>query len=276
MVYRMNSHNSIENIKQPVFGFTVLGSGSKGNACVIHCPQGKILLDAGFSAKELKSRLDNSRIDSRSIRAILVTHEHEDHVRGVRVFADSMGIPLYVTPETCRVMASKKQMPEKRVLITAGCRFDLCGITVEPFSVCHDVVDAVAYTFRCGQKKLGYATDLGIVNTLVHNKLQGCDALVIESNYDPECLRNSARPLHIKRRIMSRHGHLSNHDCMAALENLLRENTQHLVFAHLSSECNAPDIVMQMAENCLRNMNRTDVDFCVAEQGCPLNTCWLT
>ena len=110
MVYRMNSHNSIENIKQPVFGFTVLGSGSKGNACVIHCPQGKILLDAGFSAKELKSRLDNSRIDSRSIRAILVTHEHEDHVRGVRVFADSMGIPLYVTPETCRVMASKKQM----------------------------------------------------------------------------------------------------------------------------------------------------------------------
>ena len=261
--------------KHPVFGFTILGSGSRGNAAVIHCPQGKLLLDAGFTAKVLKNRMQECGVDPGEIRAVLVTHEHEDHIKGCRVFANSIGVPLYVTPETCRVMRSRQQVPDRTVLITPGCRFDLCGVTVEPFSICHDVVDAVAYTFRCGTYKLGYATDLGVMNLLAKTKLRGCDALVIESNYDPESLRNSGRPIQVKRRIMGHHGHLSNADCMAALGELVQKNTRKVIFAHLSSECNRPDLVLHMARHCFEELKRADVEYCVADQANPLKTCWI-
>ena len=257
------------------FGFTILGSGSRGNATVIHTAAGNLLLDAGFSAKEICTRMEKRAIDPASIRALLITHEHEDHIRGCRVFADKFGIPAYETPETARVITYKKMNAANVVLIQPGNKFELCGLTVEPFSVSHDVVDAVAYTFCRNGIKLGYATDLGCTNLLVMNKLRNCKALVLESNYEPEYLRRSAIPLQTKRRIMSRHGHLSNQDAMAALEDLLNEQTEHLVFAHLSSECNCPDLVRKMAEECLCCLNRNDIRIAVAAQDEPLETCWL-
>lgn len=257
------------------FGFTILGSGSKGNATVIHTGGGNLLLDAGFSAKELSGRMEKTGIDPASIRALLITHEHEDHIRGCRVFADRLSIPVYETAETARAISHKKMNAANVVLIQPGNKFELCGLTVEPFSVSHDVVDAVAYTFSCNGMKLGYATDLGCTNLLVLNKLRNCHALVLESNYEPEYLRRSARPLQTKRRIMSRHGHLSNQDAMAALGDLLSERTRQLVFAHLSNECNCPDLVREMARESLNNLNRKDIGVAVASQDEPLETFWL-
>jgi len=189
-------------------GFTILGSGSGGNATVIHCCGGNLLLDAGFSAKELCSRMEKRGIDPASIAAILVTHEHGDHILGCRVFADKYGIPVYETPETARVITHDKKNAENVVLITPGHSFELCGITVDPFSVSHDVVDPVAYVFRTKSGvKLGYATDLGYASLLVMTKLKSCNAIVLESNYEPRLLKASGRPLQTKRRIMSRIGH---------------------------------------------------------------------
>ncbi len=264
-----------DQTEKRLFGFTILGSGSGGNATVIHCPDGNLLLDAGFSAKELTVRMELRRIAPDSIRAILITHEHLDHIKGCRVFADKYGIPVYETPDTARAITSMKKNAEKVVLISPGQKFDLCGLTVEPFSVSHDVADAVAYTFRADGTKLGYATDLGCTNLLVMTKLQDCDALVLEANYEPEYLKASGRPLHLKRRIMGRHGHLSNQDAMSALESLLGRNTKHLIFAHLSRECNCPDLVAGMARETLDRLCRSDVAFSVAMQEEPLETCWL-
>ncbi len=257
-----------------MLGFTILGSGSGGNATVIHCPEGNILLDAGFSAKELTVRMTCRGIDPATIRALLITHGHGDHIRGCRVFADRYGIPAYETPDTARLISAEKKNAEKVVLISPGQKFELCGITVEPFTVSHDV-DAVAYTFRCGDLKLGYATDLGYTNLLVMTKLHGCDALVLEANYEPEYLKKSDRPLNTKRRIMSRIGHLSNQDAMSALTELLCEKTKRLILAHISRECNDSELVMNMARETLAGLCRQDVELAVARQEEPLETCWL-
>ncbi len=257
------------------FGFTILGSGSKGNSAVIHGPQGNLLLDAGFSAKEICRRMEQRAIDPASIRALLITHEHSDHIQGCRTFADKFGIPVYATPDTFRAMQARKNGAADPVLITSGNAFELCGITVEPFTISHDVVDAVAYIFRAGSLKLGYATDLGCINHLAVNKLRDCNALVLEANYEPEYLRNSPRPLQLKRRIMSRHGHLSNQDAMATLSDILSERTRRLVFAHLSHECNCPDLVARMAAESLKDLNRTDISVDIASQEEPLQTYWI-
>ncbi|MBR2000204.1 MAG: MBL fold metallo-hydrolase, partial [Lentisphaeria bacterium] len=167
------------------FGFTILGSGSRGNATVIHTAAGNLLLDAGFSAKELCTRMEKRAIDPASIQALLITHEHEDHIRGCRVFADKFSLPVYETAETARAITHKKMNASNVVLIQPGNKFELCGLTIEPFSVSHDVVDAVAYTFCRNGLKLGYATDLGCTNLLVMNTLRNCKALVLEPDYEP-------------------------------------------------------------------------------------------
>ena len=148
------------------FGFTVLGSGSKGNAAVIHGPEGSLLLDAGFSARELETRMENSGIEPGSIRGILITHGHSDHVKGCRTFADRHHIQAFLTAPTLKDADRNHFLPEKKTVIAPGTAFELCGITVEPFTLPHDAVDTVGYTFRAGCGKIGVATDLGHLNIL--------------------------------------------------------------------------------------------------------------
>ena len=256
-------------------GCTILGSGSKGNATVIHGPEGNLLLDAGFSAKELLCRLERVRVDPCSLRAILITHDHSDHTSACRVVADRLGIPACFIPETYSALAKcVGKVPRNRILITPGSPLDLCGIHIEPFSVSHDT-PAVAFTFSACERKIGFATDLGFVSNLVKTKLSGCDLLVLESNYDPARLRASARPITLKRRIAGRQGHLGNPDAMDALAELLSPNTRRLVFAHLSQECNDPSLVASLAESRLAELHRRDVSFRIASQFEPLETFWL-
>ena len=257
------------------FGCTILGSGSKGNATVIHGPQGNLLLDAGFSAKELMCRLERVHVDPCSLRAILITHDHSDRTSACRIVSDRLGIPAYFIPETfCELSKCANKVPEHKILITPGSPLDLCGIHVEPFSVSHDT-PAVAYTFSVHTHKIGFATDLGFVSNLAKAKLSGCDLLVLETNYDPGKLRASARPITLKRRIAGKQGHLGNPDAMDALAELLSPNTRSLVFAHLSQECNDPGLVAELAESRLAELQRQDVSFRIASQFEPLETFWL-
>lgn len=257
------------------FGFTILGSGSSGNATVIHGPDGDLLLDAGFSRKELERRMAMRDIDPAGIKAVLLTHEHIDHVQGCRVFADHYDCPVYLTAGTESKLPCKNCSPANKVLIESGAVFELCGVRIEAFSIPHDVEEAVAYTFHCGNKKLGYATDLGMAGMMIINRLQACNALVLESNYEPSLLMASGRPMPLKRRIMSRHGHLSNSAALDAAGQLLHETMSHLVFAHLSTECNdAEKVYSDLCEFLLAN-NRQDICPCVARQDEPLDTVWL-
>jgi phosphoribosyl 1,2-cyclic phosphodiesterase len=258
-----------------VFGCTILGSGSKGNASVIHGPEGNLLLDAGFSAKELMRRLKRVGVDPCSLRAILITHDHSDHTDACRIVSDRLGIPAYFIPETyCELSKCANKVPKRKILITPGSPLDLCGIHVEPFSVSHDT-PAIAFTFTFGACKIGFATDLGFISNLAKARLSGCDLLVLESNYDPARLRASNRPLKVVRRIAGKQGHLGNPDAMEALGTLLSPNTRNLVFAHLSQECNDPALVAELAESRLAELRRQDVSFRIASQSEPLETFWL-
>ena len=257
------------------FGITVLGSGSKGNAAVIHGPDGALLLDAGFSARELESRMEQREIEPDDIQGVLITHGHSDHVKGCRVFADRHSIPAYLTAPTLKEGSRNHFLPEKKTVIAPGTPFALCGITVEPFTLPHDAVDTIGYTFRAGRKKIGVATDLGHLNLLARQKLRGCTVLMLEANHEPELLRNSSRPIQLKRRILSRHGHLSNEDSLAALEELLTDDSVSLILAHLSEECNRRELLSDMAEQTLKNLGRADILLSIACQDTPLDTFWL-
>lgn len=256
------------------FGFTVLGSGSQGNATVIHSPEGMLLLDAGFSAREIQRRMALRNIDPHGIRAMLLTHAHSDHICGCRVFADRFGIPVYMTASVFRELDKNDALPKQVTVIEPGSAFELCGVTVDPFPVTHDV-EAVAYIFLHGGSRIGYATDLGSVTMPIVAKLHGCDAVVLESNYDTGTLVASGRPERVKRRILSRQGHLSNDSALEALEQILTARTKQVVFAHLSRECNDFDMVEQGLRLALKRMSRPDV-FCeVARQDMPLETLWI-
>ena len=262
-------------MKRHLFGITNLGSGSSGNATVIHTPEGALLVDAGFSCRELLSRLASISVAPESVKAILITHEHSDHTKGCRVFSDTYGIPCCSTSITCRALADANRIGEKKILFSPGTPFPLAGITVEPFAIPHDARDTVAFNFLCNGCKISIATDLGHVNNLTVNKLSDCDALLLESNHDLKMLANSSRPLHLKRRIMSRHGHLTNEDAMRSLDHLLCEKTRYLLFGHLSSECNDPNLVEAMAEERLDFLRRRDVEFRIASQAEPAETFWV-
>jgi phosphoribosyl 1,2-cyclic phosphodiesterase len=272
MILSGQAENITENES---FGFTILGSGSSGNATVIHGPNGNLLLDAGFSRKELERRMSMRDIDPSGIKAVLLTHEHSDHVQGCRVFADYYDCPVYLTAGTESKLPCKNCSPANKILIESGAVFELCGIRVEAFSIPHDVEEAVAYTFHCGNKKLGYATDLGMAGMMTINRLQACNALVLESNYEPSLLMASGRPMPLKRRIMSRHGHLSNSAALEAAGRLLHDAMSHLIFAHLSTECNDADKVYADLCGFLQANNRPDIWPCVARQDEPLDTVWL-
>lgn len=257
------------------FGITVLGSGSSGNASVIHGPEGCLLLDAGFSAKELERRLGLCGVEPSSIRGILITHGHSDHTAGCRVFGDRYKIGGYFTAPTLQEGKRSRFLPEKQFVISPGNAFELCGMRIEPFTLPHDAVDTVGYTFHACGHKIGVATDLGHLNMLSSAKLKGCSVLMLESNHEPGMVHACGRPVQTKRRILGRHGHLSNADAMEALGLLLTQESKRVILAHLSSECNDRDLVRTSAEETLHGLGRDDVFLNIAHQDTVLESCFL-
>lgn len=262
------------SVQFPRFGCTILGSGSSGNASVIHGPEGNLLLDAGFSGIEIRRRLEKVCIDPASIYAILVTHAHPDHVHpsGCAALSRRLDIPVYLMRESIPELQKRKiKVPEKVILFQPGFDFELCGIQITPFEVSHDV-HAAGFTFSVQGHKIGFATDLGFVSNLVKSRLGGCELLVLESNYDAVMLRHSNRKPTTIRRIASRIGHLSNVDSMEALEELLAPNTRRLVLAHISQDCNDRELVAALTEARLAELHRQDVAFCLARRDTPIET----
>lgn len=257
-------------------GVTVLGSGSGGNAIVVHSPTGNLLLDNGFSLVELRRRLAAAAIPVESLRAILVTHEHTDHVRGLRVTANALKIPVYCNRLTAECLRGKELAPEKQLnIFTTGAAFKVGGFTIEPFSIPHDAVDATAFAFRLGGLKLGIATDLGHASSVVMHHLRECDLLVVESNHDPQMVWDSGRPPMIKQRILGRRGHLSNDDCVKLLQQILHARTRHLVLAHASGECNRHELIERTVLAGIQALARTDLAPRIALQDAALPTLWV-
>lgn len=254
------------------FNVTVLGSGSSGNSILISNGNDGILIDAGFSRKEILSRLDASGLSPDIVKAILITHEHLDHVKGARVLADYLDIPTYVTPGTAKYLSEKNYLGKKKVLFEAGTEFNLLDFKVQPFCVSHDAIDPVGFIIAVGDIKVGLAMDLGHLDRLTKCRLKGCNVIILESNHDTQLLRTSSRPLRLIRRIAGKFGHLSNEAAISSLPDLLTENSQFLFLGHISSECNNPEIVEEMAKSRLKEIERTDIILSIMKQEAPLET----
>ena len=246
---------------------TVLGSGSSGNAVAIKYQHDVLLIDAGFSGVELARRLNDAGTDPEEIIGILISHEHDDHIQGVRVFAKRHGnIPTYLNSLTGERLKLMKKSPERICVFSNGVPFRVGSFDVEAFSVCHDAVDPVGFVIRCQGRKIGIATDLGYAGQMVPLKLRDSHLVILESNHDPDLLRKSRRPAHLQHRILSRRGHLSNQSAAELLPAIIGPLTQHVILAHLSDDCNHPDLVLRIIQQRLMDLNRDDINVCIARQ----------
>ena len=221
---------------------TVLGSGSGGNATLIEGGGARVLLDAGFSCRTLAQRLRAVGVEPGTIDALLVTHEHVDHVRGAAGFSAAFGTPIHATRGTA--LAAGLAGVET---VAAGRRFALGDLAILPFAVPHDAAETVGFLLEARGSRVGYATDLGHVPEGVRRDLGDCDLLVLESNHDREMLRLGPYPERVKARVLSRHGHLDNEQAADLLCDVACGRTRAVVLAHLSRTNNRPDLALETA-----------------------------
>jgi phosphoribosyl 1,2-cyclic phosphodiesterase len=234
-------------------GFCPLASGSKGNAHFYSTGQTKLLIDAGLSARQTRLRLEELNVGLEEIDAILITHEHTDHIAGLKMLALKMGIPVLANSETAKaIYAHLRECPTFKIFQT-GERFEFGDVEIHPFTIQHDAAEPVAFTLRSGSHKLGVCTDLGFATTLVQAHLQECDWLIVEANHQPSMVHACARPMIYKQRVLSRIGHLSNEACASLLASVFHPRLQHAHLAHLSEECNSPDKALEVVGQFLKD-----------------------
>ncbi len=225
--------------------FCTLFSGSSGNAVFLGGDQGGLLVDCGMSGRQVLEAMREAGLDPGSLRGLLITHEHSDHVKGAGVVSRQLHIPIYATQGTWMGMEGVigPVREHNRVVITAGESFFLSGFEVAPFSIPHDANDPVGYRFYQRRHSVAVATDLGYFSQTVADALCGAEVVLLESNHDPDLLRrNPHYPARLKTRILGKKGHLSNEDGAGAAVTLAQSGTKHLLLGHLSSENNTPDM----------------------------------
>lgn len=224
--------------------FSVLASGSTGNCTYVGSEHVHLLIDAGVSGKQVLAALEEIAVSGESIDAILVTHEHSDHIRGVGILARRFHLPVYATEGTWKEL--KKLMDgvpeEDRHVIKAGEKLEFGDLTVEPFAISHDSAEPVGFNVYDGETKLTQVTDLGYVSGKVKEAVAGADAYIFEANHDIEMLRVGPHPWNVKRRILSDKGHLSNEAAGEALSEVISGDTQAIYLAHLSPDNNVPEL----------------------------------
>lgn len=226
----------------------VLGSGSKGNSSVIEGPEGSILVDCGFSKKETLSRMRQIGLDPTTIKAIVVTHEHGDHISGVGVLSRGLSLPVYTSSGTARDNRFASQIPETELLHSRDVT-TIAGISVSTFPTSHDAAEPIGLRFEYCKDAIGYATDTGRLSFEATEMLSECRVLAIESNHDPEMLQRGPYPYHLKQRILSDRGHLSNEQTAAAVGSLLCNRLETIVGMHLSETNNLPELSLLALKN---------------------------
>ena len=221
--------------------FASLGSGSRGNATLVSHKKTTLLVDCGFSARETEKRLQRLGVAAEALTAIVITHEHSDHINGVRVLARKYNLPVYATVGTARCLAA--DVMALVVDFSSHEGFSINDIEINPFPVPHDAREPSQFVFNDGKHRLGLLTDVGISTPVIEQALSGCDALLLEANHDLEMLDQSAYPDHLKYRVSGRMGHLNNVQSSKLLDKIDTSRLQHIVAMHLSEKNNSPNIV---------------------------------
>ena len=243
----------------------VLGSGSKGNSTFLQYGATKVLIDAGLSGEETIDRLTAVATPISELQHIFITHEHDDHIKGLKKILKSFGGTLHCNAGTFRHL--KHRVPENTRVHIFTDSFDADGLHVHPFSISHDATEPVGYSFQCGEKKVSVATDMGYASELVRTCIQDSDILILESNHDEGMLMKGRYPWPLKQRIASRVGHLSNRQAGELMRDTTFSRLRWLMLAHLSEHNNMPDLAMaSMSEHLQTTAVKEQIRIHVADQ----------
>jgi len=229
-----------------------LASGSKGNAIYVASKNTKILFDAGISARVLRQRLLEIGVQLEEIQAIVVSHEHSDHIAGLKTLTCKLGIPILANAQTAEAIVEELQECPKCKIFTSGEPFEFGDLEILPFAVRHDAIEPVAFRVSAGDQTLAICTDLGFVTNTVRHHLKDCDLLIVEANHTPSMVHASSRPQVYKQRVLSKVGHLSNEDCAQLLLDVASPKLKKVFLAHLSTECNTPEAALRTVQETLQ------------------------
>lgn len=252
----------------------VLGSGSGGNATLVQCGSTTVLVDAGLSAKQLVLRMEALGVSPEQLDAILLTHEHSDHARGVDVLLRKRSIAVYSNALTREALSYKMKSEIPWRVFRSGQDFDLGELNVHAFKIPHDAAEPVGFVLNGRGTRLGMVSDVGHVTRLMRESLKGSHAIYVEANYDENLLEmDTRRPWATKQRIASRHGHLSNNQTAALLGEVACEKLSVVMLSHLSSDCNCPDLAARTVSESLSGRGHHRVRVQCAHQHQP--TDWV-
>ena len=227
----------------------VLSSGSKGNTTYIESDNAKILIDVGNSAKYVKEKLEDMGANPSDINAILITHTHVDHIKGLRVFAKKYNIPVYITD----IMLKSLDFLDNYVILSD--EFDINDIHITAIKTSHDAPDSRGYIVTSDEKSIVYITDTGYINRKYFDVLKNRNIYIMESNHDIEMLNNGSYPFNLRQRILSDKGHLSNYDSAKYLSSFIGDNTKCIMLAHLSEDNNTEELAYETLDNRLKKEN---------------------
>jgi phosphoribosyl 1,2-cyclic phosphodiesterase len=252
---------------------TILGSGSSGNCAYVETEETRILVDAGLSPRQIRQRLAAIGRTPENLNAILITHEHNDHIQGLIGIARKLGIPVYCNRAT-------KEETERALNTRFDCRlfetrdsFEVGDVFVDTFDISHDAQDPVGYLLRTSAGNIGFATDLGYVAKHVLERIRTANVLVLEANHDVKMLQDCPRrPWSLKQRILGRQGHLSNETAAATAAEIMSADLRHLYLAHLSRECNRPELAHRVVNETLQKIGAVHVRLELTSQNVPCPT----
>ena len=255
---------------------TILGSGSAGNCAYLETAETRILIDAGFSPRQIRQRLATIGRTPESLSGILITHEHSDHIAGLLGIAHKLHIPIYCNRDTKDAFELVHEKKFDCRLFRTGDSFDLGDLHIETFAIPHDAVDPVGFLIRTPRGNIGFLTDLGHTTRLVFERVRPANVLVLESNHDVKMLQDCPRrPWSLKQRILGRHGHLSNEAAAETAAEIMSGELKRLYLAHLSSECNKLELAHRVMTKRLLELGATHVALEIACQDRPCATVTL-
>ena len=232
-----------------------LFSSSKGNCTYVFSDTTKILIDIGISPKRLVENLEKNNIKPEEIQAILITHEHSDHIKGIRVFSKRYNIPVFASEKTWGTLVSLELPDVLKHEFTVGETFNIGDICIHPFSIPHDAIDPCGFSMTSGKNKVTVATDMGHLTPELLYNFEASDSILLEANHDVAMLRSGNYPYFLKERVIGNFGHLSNALSAEAVEYLIKKGTKKFILAHLSEENNLPELALETVRSRLLTNN---------------------